>query len=932
MKVTRTYSRSFAGGEITPELLGRIDLDKMQTGLKTCKNMIVKPHGPVTSRPGFRFVNFCKYAEKQARLIRFQFSASDSMIIELGDYYARFHTGIGTEVEAERAEITSIVDDAGKVKITVSLASPVVVDVGRTVYFLSAVSSALNGRFFNLETITASTFYLLDQQGDYIDSSTIPDLPFAGDSYFHRVYEVETPYAEADLFDIRYAQSLDVLTFTTQLYPAATLSRYLDDDGNVQWRYDVIDFDPAAVLAAPEDLSATAVVVTAGSPLKYNYVVTAVSDDGKTESIASVTNFATPNNTTNLISYVTRYSSVDPLTIGTAEEDYAVFDLANMTYAVEDEVVLTDMPPNWSELEGMVCTIHSIVDAPTYKYTLMDTGGDVICMTKNDDVRVFYSVPSYCCASGVSIDMTEQGNHVNLKWTRVDGVSRYNVYKRQGGSYFYGYVGQTRSARFTDKNITEDVSKSPPELTNYFETESPAAVAYFDQRKVFAGTRSRPQTAWMTKPYSENNLTSSVPLRSDDAIMVTASTNEASTIMHAVSLNDIVLLTCSGEMRLNAGNAESLTPMTATVKAQSYIGSSIVQPVMSNKAAIFVEAGGKSLRELVYLGGYEGGYDAQNISIMAQHLFDSPIKDLAFMRGANPVVWALREDGVLVGATYVPEQRVIAYHQHDTAGVFESIAACYTIENARSMELDPGLDGEAVAAEYVPDFDEDTLALLARMDVDPSLDRKIAINELIVGLKETNVWAKLDTLYVYSAHTLQAASLDWVRHTKTATTNIYTTFTTDVGLSQASSYVDLNFNPYSEGVNYQLNDASMFAYITNFSGVGDQQYIANPNAAIIRSGSSIYGQFNDGDHYWSIANATTSGTFAFIRTSASSYGVYVNGSLVYTKTATTNWVGNGVSACPMPASDIRACGFGGSMTEDEMASLHSLLEIYLGTM
>jgi len=933
MTTTRTFSRSFAGGEITPELMGRIDLDKMQTGLKTCKNMIVKPHGPVTSRPGFRFLNFCKYAEKKARLLRFQFSSSDSMIIELGDYYARFHTGLGTEVENEQAQITSFVADDGKVKITVSLTTPVTITDAQTVYLISESSTALSGRFFNLESITASTFYLLDQLGNYISSSDITGLPIADNSYFCKVYEVETPYAEADLFDIRYAQSLDVLTLTTQLYPAATLSRYLDDDGIIQWRYDVIDFSPAGVVTVPEDLSATSVVVTAGSPVKYNYVVTAISDDGKTESVASVTNFATRNNSTNLISAVSRYSVIDSGTIGTVEEDYAVFDLALKAYSVEDEVVLVDLPANWSELEGMVCTIRTVVDAPTYKYTLLDVNGDPIAMTKDGDIRTFASAPSYCCESGVSIDLTETGNHVNLKWSRVDGITRYNVYKRQGGSYFYGYIGQSRSARFTDKNITEDVSKSPPELTNYFSTESPAAVTYFEQRKVFAGTISRPQTVWMTKPYTENNLTSSFPLRSDDTIMATASTNEASTIMHAVAMNDIVLLTCSGEMRVSAGNAESLTPISVSVKAQSYVGSSVVQPVLSNKAAIFVEAGGHTLRELVYQGGYESSYDAQNISIMAAHLFQSAVVDLAFMRGSTPIVWAVREDGVLVGATYVPEHRVIAYHQHDTSGLFESIASCFTMQNARSLQLDPDTDTEAVASEYVPDFDADTLALIARMDVDPSLDRKIAIDELITGLKEANVWTKLDTLYVYSAHTKQAALLDWVRHTKTATMNPASTFVADSHIYGGSYYVDMNYNPSTEAVNYALNDASMFLYTDVFGYGGDDQYIANVNAAISSSGTSISGQFNDGDHFWTVANSTLSGTFMFNRTSSANYGIYVNGEFISNHVASSSGIGNGASGAPINGNaTVRVCGFGGSMTESEALALHNLIEIYLGTM
>ena len=51
----KTLLRSFAGGEITPELYGRLDLTKYQTGLALARNFTTLPHGPATRRPGFRF-------------------------------------------------------------------------------------------------------------------------------------------------------------------------------------------------------------------------------------------------------------------------------------------------------------------------------------------------------------------------------------------------------------------------------------------------------------------------------------------------------------------------------------------------------------------------------------------------------------------------------------------------------------------------------------------------------------------------------------------------------------------------------------------------------------------------------------------------------------------------------------------------------------
>ena len=103
MTTARTIARSFAGGEISSELFGRMDLDKYQTGLAKCENFIVLPHGPAQNRPGFAFVNQVKDSARRVRLVEFSFSAAETMVLELGHLYIRFHTNGGTVLETAKA-------------------------------------------------------------------------------------------------------------------------------------------------------------------------------------------------------------------------------------------------------------------------------------------------------------------------------------------------------------------------------------------------------------------------------------------------------------------------------------------------------------------------------------------------------------------------------------------------------------------------------------------------------------------------------------------------------------------------------------------------------------------------------------------------------------------------------------------------------------
>lgn len=96
MPSTRVLRQSFAGGEISPRLFGRIDIDKFKTGAELCKNMITLPQGSAINRPGLRFVRETKNSQFQSRLIPFIFSTTQAFAIEMGAGYFRFHTNGST--------------------------------------------------------------------------------------------------------------------------------------------------------------------------------------------------------------------------------------------------------------------------------------------------------------------------------------------------------------------------------------------------------------------------------------------------------------------------------------------------------------------------------------------------------------------------------------------------------------------------------------------------------------------------------------------------------------------------------------------------------------------------------------------------------------------------------------------------------------------
>ncbi|HBF39774.1 MAG TPA: hypothetical protein DDW50_20980 [Firmicutes bacterium] len=81
---------SFTGGEISPSLSYRTDLQRYATACKALKNWIVHPHGGTSNRPGTEFIAATKDNSKRSRIIPFEFSIEQAYTIEFGDQYFRF--------------------------------------------------------------------------------------------------------------------------------------------------------------------------------------------------------------------------------------------------------------------------------------------------------------------------------------------------------------------------------------------------------------------------------------------------------------------------------------------------------------------------------------------------------------------------------------------------------------------------------------------------------------------------------------------------------------------------------------------------------------------------------------------------------------------------------------------------------------------------
>ena len=603
MPTTRTFFRSFAGGELSPEMFGRLDDVKFQTGAAKLLNFIATPQGPAENRPGTRFVKAVKDSTKKTRIIPFTYSTTQTMVLEFGNGYIRFHTNAATlQVGAPPLYDPTLTYAIG------SLVS----NAGLVYYATAVVPLATNPP-------NAAYWYLI----------TTP------------AYEIPSPYQEADLFGLHYVQSGDVLTIVHPNYAPRELRRL----GATTWVLSTILF---------------------ASPIPAPAAPTVTANRGVGVNISGITQ-ANPAVITVVAAH--QFALGDPINIS---------GVVGMTQ-INGWFIVSDITPS-TELKLHAYTTG--IDIDSISYGAYVSGGTVQYGNQTQDIDNYYVITSIATngldesvaspSGTVSNNLNVSGASNDLTWTAVPGALRYNVYKRQSG--LYGYIGQTSTNAFTDDNIAPDMGITPPIVDTVFASAGnyPQAVSYFEQRRVFAGTNNEPQTMWMTRSGTENDMSYSLPIKDDDRVNIRVAAREANTIRHVVPLNQLLLLTSAAEWRVSPINSDAITPTTVSVRPQSYVGANNVQPEIINNSMVYCAARGGHVRELGY-SWQSSGFVTGDLSIRSAHLFDNyTISDMCFAKSPQPLLWFVSSTGKLLGLTYIPEQQIGAWHQHQTDGIFES--------------------------------------------------------------------------------------------------------------------------------------------------------------------------------------------------------------------------------------------------------------------
>ncbi len=228
----------------------------------------------------------------------------------------------------------------------------------------------------------------------------------------------------------------------------------------------------------------------------------------------------------------------------------------------------------------------------------------------------------------------------------------------------------------------------------------PTSVAFHQQRLVFAGSLSNPQTLWFGKQdpddyanFREGTL---------DTSSFTAALEGQNPIRWLLS-QDYLLIGSSGSCGKYGEQGGAITPTTPAYQEQTKFGAAAIPAILGGDAVLYVERGSRTIREFGYSLQYDK-YLAPPLTIFSPEITESGIKNVAFQLRPNPVLWCVLNDGEISTLTYDRAQEVLAWSKQVTDGDFESITVISSGEDEDEVWVSVKREIDGSDVRYIEQF------------------------------------------------------------------------------------------------------------------------------------------------------------------------------------------------------------------------------------
>jgi len=658
---------NFTAGEFSPRLYSRTDFDKYNNACKTLQNFYPLPQGGITKRPGTKYIAEVKTSANATELIPFRYSNVDNYILEFGNKYIRFYKDQAQVVSGTAYELGGAITGTHTGGNNESILTDSTANWQTNAHVGKTITNSTDSSSGVVYANTATTVSAVLSGGTDNDWDT-SDAYSLGE---------EVPWLTAELPDLDFTQSADVLYITHPNHHPYKLERLT----NTSWRLSRVDFYSDEAYGPFRTVNVTNNRIT---PSAATGTITLTASDSLFVSTDVGRLVAIASNTSMGVALIIGYTSATVVDARVLKDFDASAIEGTHTSVASSATVLADNTKNWATNTHVGKTIDNVTDGSSGTITSNTANTVTVSSLSGGTDNDFDTDDAYIIASSVG---------ANAEW-------------------YLGAFSET--------------------------TGWPAKTAFHQQRLIFANTSTDPFTAFFSRSGSYENF-NEFPLDDIDTEVIVDShafqkdfiSGEVNYIQWLRSGKTLMVGTIGDEFTLGSyeSTEDAITPTAVFPRPATSYGSSSVRPVRIGDTVIFVQSVSKILREYIYSFD-AGGYTANDLSILSEHLLkDNTVKRLAHQQYPTNIIWVIRDDGILLGASYLKDQGIIGWHYHSLGG-------------------DSSTEVERIAV--IPGVDREELWMIVKRTVDGGTVRYVELLEDEFTGTTTKASRYFDCHYSYS--------------------------------------------------------------------------------------------------------------------------------------------------------------------------------------
>lgn len=520
-----------------------------------------------------------------------------------------------------------------------------------------------------------------------------------------------TPWAQADLPNLRWSQSADTLTVVHPKYPPYEIKRTSANSFTcLQANYSGGPFlqqNPDGVTFVYASAKSGTVTLTASAPIFNPNHVGALFQLTQQD-----------------LSVIPPWEPTKQFPGGTIIGQYRRASLKNyLAVSLVSTPGTQNCTGTWIpshsqgvQADGDGLTVPGIATVAGVNWEYQDSGTGIVKITQYISPTLVSGVvqPNYVGGPGllpISVvggpqiafgPFTFSGNGSTTAFSPLTGATSSDpnkFYVTIGGVYqppaLYSVSGTTITFLNPPPSGTNNISVSQINAlgqTTYWafgafsvDQGYPSAVSYFPDRLILAGTPQQPVGVFGSVTSQYHQFSVSNPVVASDSFSVFLNARQLNAISDLIPLSDLLVGTSNITWRLFPGQTGvALSPLAIASLAQSYYGQSpTCASVLFGDSAIYPVYDGRRLRDLIYQFAFDK-FMGQELTLYSRHLVPvgTSFKRLAYKPDpTGELVYGLLTNGALLVCTYLREQQIIGWGHFDTQGTFEDI--CVVPEEGR---------------------------------------------------------------------------------------------------------------------------------------------------------------------------------------------------------------------------------------------------------